>query len=256
MAFSDEIKRHFTEGGKNYIGSLSIDCVILGFHEGELRVLLLYSKLWDKWALPGGFIKHEEHLNEAALRILHERTGLKNIFLKEFGIFSDPNRSTKALYEPVLKENGLQIENSWMFDRFVTVGYSALVDFTKAKPSPDIFSDSCEWHSLQQLPAMILDHAAIVEQALLQLRLQLNYQPIGYNLLPPKFTMPELQKLYETILGKQLDRRNFQRKILNTGILRKLDERKKGVNHKAPTLYSFNMRTYNKVLQAGMGFEL
>jgi hypothetical protein len=102
---------------------------------------------------------------------------------------------------------------------------------------------------------LILDHDHILQTALSTLRLQLNYQPIGYNLLPRKFTMPELQKLYETILDKKLDRRNFQRKILSYDILRQLDEKRTGVAHKAPFLYSFNLKNYQKALRQGLGGE-
>src|SRR6185312_16864011 len=106
------------------------------------------------------------------------------------------------------------------------------------------------------LPEMIFDHKNILEKALQDLRMQLNFHPLGYNLLPLKFTMPELQKLYETILGKNLDRRNFQRKISSAGILKRLNETRKGVAHKAPYYYKFDLRKYKKALKAGMGFEL
>ena len=148
------------------------------------------------------------------------------------------------------------MKESWMFERFITVGYTALVDFSKAKLIPDNFSAACEWHHVNSLPEMILDHKNIIGAALQQLQTNLNYHPIGYNLLPEKFTMPELQKLYETILNRQLDRRNFQRKIIATKILKKLDETKKGVAHKAPNYYKFDVKNYKKALKGGMGFQL
>jgi hypothetical protein len=151
---------------------------------------------------------------------------------------------------------GVELEESWMFDRFITVGYSALVDFTKVQPVADNFSTACEWFNINNVPEMILDHTNILEKALENLRMQLNYHPVGYNLLPEKFTMPDLQKLYETILDRTLDRRNFQRKIASTGILKRLDETKKGVAHKAPYYYKFDLRKYQKALKGGMGFEL
>jgi hypothetical protein len=124
------------------------------------------------------------------------------------------------------------------------------------QPVPDIFSDECDWFNIHSIPEMILDHENILKKALESLRLQLNFQPVGYNLLPLKFTMPELQKLYETILERKLDRRNFQRKIIDTGVLKRLDETKKGVAHKAPFYYKFDLRNYKKALKAGMRFEL
>lgn len=256
MEFSDYISDLFQNGHKEYLRNLSVDSVIFGFHHNELKVLLLYSKLHGKWALPGGFIRFNEHMDDAAARVLYERTGLKNIYLQQFRVFSETGRSTRAIYQPILQSMHIQLQESWMFERFITIAYSALVDFSKVKPQKDVLTDDCAWHSIDSIPEMILDHRAILDAALQHLRLQLNYQPVGANLLPSKFTMPELQRLYETILGKQLDRRNFQRKMLHTGILKKLNERREGVNHKAPTYYSFDQKVYKQFLKAGMGFGI
>ena len=150
----------------------------------------------------------------------------------------------------------MELEESWMFERFISVGYTALVDFTKVQPVADTLSSACQWFNIHRIPEMILDHRNILEKALDNLRMQLNYHPLGYNLLPEKFTMPELQKLYETILDRPLDRRNFQRKIVGTGIVKRLNETKKAVAHKAPFYYKFDLRKYQKALKGGMGFEL
>jgi ADP-ribose pyrophosphatase YjhB (NUDIX family) len=256
MEFSKQLSNHFLKGHEKYLRHISIDCVVFGFHENELKVLLLKARYAGKWALPGGFILKEEHMDVAAHRILKERTSLDKIYLHQFYTFSDPARSTKKINQGFLKNMGIKAEKSWMFERFISVGYSALVDFTKVQPVPDIFSDECDWFNIHEIPEMILDHSNILKKALESLRIQLNFQPVGYNLLPLKFTMPELQKLYETILEKKLDRRNFQRKIIDTGILKRLDETKKGVAHKAPFYYKFDLRNYKKALKAGMGFEL
>jgi len=256
MKFDKQLNNHFLKGHEKYLRHISIDCVVLGFHENELKVLLLKAKYAGKWALPGGFILKEEHMDVAADRILKERTGLDKIFLQQFYVFSDPARSTKKINQRFLKNVGIKARKSWMFERFISVGYSALVDFTKVQPVADIFSEECDWFNIHKIPEMILDHENILKKALDHLRIQLNFQPVGYNLLPLKFTMPELQKLYETILEKKLDRRNFQRKIIDTGILKRLDETKKGVAHKAPFYYKFDLRNYKKALKAGMGFEL
>ncbi len=256
MSFKEEITDHFLKGHQKYLRNISVDCIIFGFHENELKVLLLNAKYAGQWALPGGFIKKEEHMDDAAKRILNERTGLDDIFLQQFHVFSAPARSTKKINNQFLKNTGVSIEDSWMFERFISVGYWALVDFTKVKPVADVFSAACEWFSIHTIPGLILDHNDILQKALENLRAQLNYHPIGYNLLPEKFTMPELQKLYETILDRALDRRNFQRKIFGTGILKKLDETKKGVAHKAPYYHKFDLRKYQKALKGGMGFEL
>lgn len=256
MSFEKEISAHFAKGHEIYLRNISVDCVIFGFHENELKVLLLKVKYADLWALPGGFILKEEHMDDAAQRILKNRTGLDNIFMQQFHVFSNPERSTKAINKQFLKNVGVEMKESWMFERFLSVGYTALVDFSLVQPIPDSFSAACEWHNVHSLPGMILDHRDILDTALKQLQSNLNYHPVGYNLLPEKFTMPELQKLYETILNRQLDRRNFQRKIIGTRILKKLNETKKGVAHKAPNYYKFDLKNYRKALQGGLGFEL
>jgi 8-oxo-dGTP diphosphatase len=256
MNFKQEISNHFFKGHEIYLRNISVDCVIFGFDNNELKVLLLYAKYANLWSLPGGFVLQDEHMDESAKRILKERTGLDDIYMQQFHVFSHPARSTREINEQFLKNVGVRVKESWMFERFITVGYSALVNFPAVKPVPDVLSISCEWFNIHDIPDMLLDHRDILKKALENLQTQLNYHPVGYNLLPEKFTMPELQKLYETILDRQLDRRNFQRKILSTGILKRLNETKKGVAHKAPWLYKFDLRKYQKALKGGMGFEL
>ncbi|MGG9960313.1 NUDIX hydrolase [Ferruginibacter sp. SUN106] len=256
MSFEKEIKEIYAKGHEKYLRSISVDCIIFGFHENELKVLLLQAKYAGIWALPGGFIFKDEHMDDAAKRILQERTGVDDIYMQQFHVFSEPGRSTKKANKQFLKNVGIEMEESWLFDRFITVGYTALVDFSKVQPVTDILSSDCKWFNIHDIPEMILDHRNILDKALDDLRMQLNYHPLGYNLLPEKFTMPELQKLYETILDRTLDRRNFQRKIVSTGILKRLNETKKGVAHKAPYYYKFDLRKYQKALKGGMGFEL
>jgi 8-oxo-dGTP diphosphatase len=255
MSFQKEISDLYLKGHEKYLRHISVDCVIFGFHNNELKVLLLHARYARLWALPGGFILKQEHMDEAAKRILKERTGLEEIFMQQFHVFSAPDRSTRKTNQQFLKNVGVTADDSWMFDRFITVGYTALVDFSKVQPLTDVFSTACEWFNIHAIPDMLLDHRQILEKALENLQLQLNYHPVGYNLLPAKFTMPELQKLYETILDKPLDRRNFQRKIVSTGILKRLAETKKGVAHKAPYYYKFDLKKYQKALKGGMSFE-
>ena len=235
-----------------FLNHLSLDCVVFGFHDSQLKVLLLRMKRTKDWALPGGFVKPDETFEVAASRVLKERTGLGDIFLKQFKIFSDPLRSQN---NPTVSDLADEKDNAcfeWFHQRFISVGFYALVDFSKAEPTPDFFSDQCSWKALDEVDSLMLDHTQILTKALETLRLQLNYQPIGYNLLSDKFTMPELQRLYETILGKELDRRNFQRRMLSYGILNKLEERKTGGAHKSPFLYEFNLENYQKALQGGL----
>jgi 8-oxo-dGTP diphosphatase len=236
---------------EEYLNHISLDCVVFGFHENQLKVLLLQMKYSREWALPGGFVKHDETLEEAAARTLKERTGLRDIFLRQFFIFSDPNRSKVNPAVRDLQEAGDDPNTEWFSQRFISSGFYALVDFEKVDPQPDFFSDKCAWKALEEISNLMMDHIEILQKALETLRLQLSYQPIGYNLMPDQFTMPELQKLYETILGRSLDRRNFQRRILSYNILNRLEERKKGGAHKAPYLYEFNLENYNKALKEG-----
>jgi 8-oxo-dGTP diphosphatase len=252
MAKSDDIREFIEQGGKWFLPSLSVDCVVFGFHNNELKVLLLKPSHTNVWGLPGGFILKGEHTDTAAHRILKERTGLDEIFLKQFHVFGDPDRSDKTFHRKRLKKEGIPIDpGNWILQRFVTIGYYALVEFSLVNPVQDNFSDEARWWDVGEIPSMMMDHGEIIEKALETLRSQLNHQPIGYNLLPEKFTMPELQKLYETILGKKLDRRNFQRRILGYQIVRRLKETKQGGAHKAPYLYSFDLRKYHKALKEG-----
>ena len=235
-----------------FLNHLSLDCVVFGFHDSQLKVLLLRMKKTRAWALPGGFVKKDESFEVAASRVLKERTGLGDIFLKKFKVFSDPLRSLRNPAVRDLLEVRADADLDWFDQRFISVGFYALVDFSRAEPTPDFFSDQCSWKGLDEAGSLMLDHSQILNKALETLRLQLNYQPIGYNLLPDNFTMPELQKLYETILGKGLDRRNFQRRMLSFGILNKLEGRKTGGAHKSPFLYEFNLENYQKALQSGL----
>ncbi|WP_089684148.1 NUDIX hydrolase [Catalinimonas alkaloidigena] len=241
------------DGHKRYHPGLSVDCVIFGFHDNQLKVLLLKMSHTDqRWALPGGFVLKDEDVESAAHHVLQSRTGLDNIFLRQFYLFGEVERSDRELNRKMLQGRGVDPhEDHWLLQRFITIGYYALVDFTKALPRPDELSDACDWWDFHNLPPLMMDHARILQKALEALRQQLNREPIGYNLLPEKFTMPELQKLYETILGKTLDRRNFQRKMLAYGILERLNERRSGGAHKAPYLYRFDLASYHKALEEG-----
>ncbi len=227
-----------------YLPNLSIDCVVFGFNNNTLKVLLLKMKNSTHWGVPGGYILKDENINQAANRILRDRTGAESIYLQQFRVFSDLNRS-EGFFEDY--PDGI-----WNKQRFLSIGFYALVNYSDVNIKLDEFSDACEWKSINDLPEFMMDHRAIFDKALIRLRKQLNDKPIGYNLLPEKFTMPELQKLYETILGKKLNRGNFYRKILRYDILQKLDESRKGGAHKAPDLYQFDIEKYKKALEQGL----
>lgn len=246
--------QHINPFNNLFLKHISLDCVVFGFHETQLKVLLLRMKNTGQWGLPGGFVQDHESMEVSARRVLKERTGLDDIFLTQFHVFSDPHRTKTNFTVPDFMELGQDPSiTSWFDQRFISVGFYALVEYSKVQPSPDSLSDKCEWMDLDEIGELMMDHRQILNKALETLRLQLVFQPVGYSLLPEKFTMPELQRLYETILGKELDRRNFQRKMSAYNILIKLDEVKPGGPHKAPALYKFNLTNYQKAMNEGLG---
>lgn len=237
----------------HFLPSVSIDNVIFGFHDNELKVLLLQSKARGNWGLPGGYVYKEEDIEEAAVRILENRTSLQDIFLQQFHVFGSTSRTNLALLKDTFKALVPDIsKDSWFLQRFISVGYYALVEFEKVIPQADALSSACSWHDLNDLPELMLDHKLIVEKALQTLRLQLTNQPIGYNLLPKEFTLGNLQTIYEAILGRKLDRANFNRKVLGYGVLEKREKLYSGAAHKAPYLYAYNKEKYFKALEEGL----
>ena len=237
----------------SFIPGLSVDNVIFGFHNNQLKVLLLACKDQKHWMLPGGYVLRTESVDAAAERVLLDRTGLHKVYLQQFSVFGDPKRSSAQLVKGLVKSMDLdETLNQWFLQRFITIGYYALVEFEKVKPIPDPLSLACDWFDIDQLPRLIFDHQAIIEGALIAMRQHLNFQPIGLNLLPSSFPLKSLQLIYETILGKKLDRPNFNRKILSLGILEKRKQFT-GAAHKAPFLYSFRKKEYYKLLKEGIG---
>ncbi len=235
---------------------ISVDCVVLGFHEGILKILLSRYEGFDAWMLPGSFVFKDEDVDAAAHRILKERTGLDNIFLRQYYLFGDAHRNltlkkeSKQSFKDVY---GIDIdENHWFYRRFMTVGYYALVDFTQVQLSEGYEGETIEWKELNSQLNFYFDHEKLVQKAIETIRQQSGYIPIGKELLPEKFTMPELRTIYETIMGRSLDRRNFQKKALSFGYIEKLDETKKGGAHKAPILYRFNPEKYKQAQDVGM----
>lgn len=246
MDFKEIIINNSKKAYEIYVPHISVDTVIFGFNGDQLKVLLLKMKFNHQYFLPGGYMKKEENLESAAIRILRERTQLDKIFLQEFAVFSELNRSEEAFKDFP--------EDLWHKKRFISVGYYALVNHKDVSPIGDELSESCDWIILDELESqnITMDHKQIIEKALNTLREQISYKPIGLNLLPEKFTLSELQKLYEAILGRTLNRGNFYRKIKNIGILKKLDEKRKGGAHKAPDLYTFDQENYFKILENGI----
>ncbi|AZA54725.1 NUDIX hydrolase [Chryseobacterium sp. G0201] len=235
---------------KDFVAHVSVDCTIFGFHNNILKVLLLKYHDLDLWSLPGGFVFNDEDLREAAARVLFERTHLKDLFLKQFHTFGRIDRTENNVHQILLNNKGIEVpKDHWIFQRFITVGYCSLIDFSIANTFPDAFNETCEWFEVNKLPQMAFDHDRVIETGLEYLRMNINTEVAASNLLPEKFTMKDLQSLYETILGEKFRRNNFQRKILSLNILERLEKLYDGSANKAPYLYKFKERIYNPTNQ-------
>lgn len=218
----------------------SIDCVIFGFEAGELKILLIErnEEPFKDWlALPGYFVEQNESIDDGARRILYELTGLRNLPIKQLHTFGEVNRHPQG--------------------RVITVAYLALIRIMGQKELIPIthYAKKAIWHPVKDLPKLAFDHTEIFQTAFRRIRKRLNYQPIAFDLLPEKFTLTQLQSLYEIILDKKLDKRNFRKKMLSYGFLKELSEKQKGVSYRAAKLYKFDRRKYNKIFQAELAME-
>lgn len=242
-----ELQEFIKNGHKTFLTNLVIDCAIFGYHQNQLKILLGRWKGLNGLGLPGGFVKKNEPLSQAADRILKEKTGLDNIFLEQYHTFGDtPFRvGNKANAFALSKDN-------WLLQRTVSIGYYALVEFSKVELKPDHFIEDYEWHDIKNLPALLFDHDDMIITALQYLRLHLYHKPIGYNLLEKEFTLPEIQSLYETIIDKTLDRRNFAKKLISLGLVKDTKKIRKIGQHRSPKLYTFDKKNYNKALKEGI----
>lgn len=254
MDTEKEAIKFVRDGHKEFLPHVAIDCVIFGYLDQQLKILLLKVKRQESWGLPGGFIKRREPLTEAAYRILQDRTSLKDLFLQQFYTFGDsPFRVQESSAKEFSEKFGLEVEeDNWLLERTLSIGYFALVDYSKVTVNTDFFTETYQWCEISEIPPLMFDHNDVVEKALQTLRLQIYHQPIGYNLLPEKFTLPEIHVLYETILGKELDRRNFPKKLQALGLIKKLDEQRHIGAHRSPYLYQFDKENYEKALKEGI----
>lgn len=251
----EELFEFFTKGSKKYLSNMAVDNVIFGYHEKELKVLLVLNPNFPVWMLPGGYIKSSESAEDATARVAKERTGLDNLFLQQFKVFSKPGRNLDSHVTPEVLSRlwGVAIdENHWMFGPVISISFYTLTEFSKVITGSSYSGEECKWWDVESLPEMYQDHKQIIDEALKALRLHIYHYPIGYELLPEKFTLPEIHNLYETILGKQIDDRNFTRKLLSLGLVVKTNEIKKDGARRPPNLYVFNKDLYTNALQEGI----
>jgi 8-oxo-dGTP diphosphatase len=219
--------------------ALTVDCVVFGFDEGALKVLLIRRGLepyQNRWALPGGFVRPDETLDDAARRELQEETGLREIYQEQLYTFGAIDRDPR--------------------ERVISVAYFALV--RRADHLPAAATDAAEaaWFEVEKVPALAFDHGKILKLALERLRGKIRWQPVGFELLPKKFTLTQFQALYEAILGRTLDKRNFRKKLLALDLLVALDETTTAASRRPAQLYRFDQRKYQTFTRQGFIFDL
>ena len=238
-----------------YLRNVAVDNVIFGYSNKELKVLVQQPFTLDKWTVTGGYIKRTETIEAAAKRIANERTGLKKLFFEQFRSFGSPARNTDAGFNArhLSELTGIKVPvDLWIFDYFVSVGFYTLTEFSKVKIKKGELETDCRWWPVNELPKMMFDHQLIIAEALKALRLHIAHYPIGFELLPEKFTLPEIHNLYETVLGRSLDDRNFSKRLISAGILVKLNEKRQIGAHRSPFLYKFDKEKYDEGLKSGV----
>ena len=220
--------------------AVTVDCVVFGLeHADGLQVLLIQRRLppfVGEWALPGGFVRPAECLDQAARRELQEETDVHGLFLEQLGAYGHPQRDPRG--------------------HTVTVAFYALVNLWDHQIKAATDAKQARWWPLEQLPALAFDHGKIVADAIATLRITIRHRPIGFELLPPKFTLTQLQQLYEQVLGRPFDKRNFRKKLLKLDILVALPEKETNVAHRAAQLYRFDGDTYRQRQKPGFSFDL
>jgi len=220
------------------IEDLSIDCIIFGFQKSKLKVLLVKHAegiVKDRWALPGGFVTYDENIDASAHRLLKDLTGVEELYLEQLQAFGAVNR--------------------YPTKRVITIAYYALTRPENYKLHPGFTASDAQWFSIEEAQDLPYDHDQILQFAWRRLKQKVKFEPIGFNLLPKKFTLLQLQDLYESILEAKLDKPNFRRKIMKMNLLISCNEKQKGVSHRAANLYRFDKLVYNRLKKQGFIFE-
>lgn len=216
---------HYSSNPTFYVG---IDCIIFGFNDGELSLLLLkrnFQPAMGEWSLMGGFVQNNESVNDAAKRVLAELTGLENVYMEQVGSFGEVDRDPG--------------------ERVISIAYYALININEYDREL-VHKHNAYWVNIKELPSLIFDHPKMVEQARELMQQKASTEPIGFNLLPKLFTLSQLQSLYEAIYGEQIDKRNFRKRIAEMDYIEKTDKIDKTGSKRGAALYKFNEKAYRK----------
>ena len=219
--------------------ALAVDCVVFGFDEGALKILLIrrgIEPFKNRWALPGGFVQTDESLDAAARRELQEETGLQKVYLEQLYTFGKIERDPR--------------------ERVISVAYFALVRSADHLPAAATDADEAAWFEVKNVPPLAFDHRDILKMALQRLRGKIRWQPVGFELLSKKFTLNQFQSLYEAILGRGLDKRNFRKKLIALDLLVALDETTTAASRRPAQLFRFDQRKYQALTKQGFIFDL
>lgn len=231
----DFTKDYYIQKDRMYVAA---DCIIFGFDEGNLKLLIFKRRvkpLIGEWSLIGSFVRLEENVTNAAKRVLNEITGLENVFMEELRTYGAADRDPGY--------------------RCISIGHYALIrinDYDKEL----VEKHGAHWYDIDEVPKLVLDHNQMVKDALERVKRKAKYQPIGFELLPEKFTIPQLQQLYEAIYQKKIDARNFRKKVISLNVLIKLQEKDKTNSRRGAFLYRFDHKAYRKLLKTGFIFEI
>lgn len=219
--------------------ALTVDCVVFGLDDDDLKVMLIRrggEPFKGRWALPGGFVRVDESVDDAARRELREETGITGVFLEQLYTFGEVRRDPR--------------------ERVVSVAYYALCNLGEHQIAATTDADDAKWFAVGDTPRLAFDHDEILEKAVARLRAKVRYEPIGFELLPGKFTLSQLQRLYEKVLGRPLDKRNFRKKVESMGIVVETGELQQDVAHRAARLFRFDEERYRKLKRRGFHFEI